>query len=268
MAKRRASWERLYDGIRVIRRPDSLYVRSATDAELDDVEKQLGSRLPHSYREFMKRFGSGGLQDWVRLNPITSQRNRGQWTVVNRTNTLRNYFPKHTQWHSNHQWLASLIYFASNGGGDEYAWDPAAVTSTRPHECRFYFLARHAEDQPVRAGDSFAEFIQWVDADIRSWRDPERLEEDGPGMYFSPSYLRAKKAPLKRDVKQWLAWNGGTVFALAKSIRDGGPTDVFPILGDALEEAGCTNADLLDSCRGGIPEIDGTWVLQVLLGKG
>src|SRR5688572_8198397 len=32
-------------------------------------------------------------------------------------------------------------------------------------------------------------------------------------------------------------------------------------------EAGCSNADLLDSCRTGDPDIDGKWVLQVLLGK-
>ena len=34
----------------------------------------------------------------------------------------------------------------------------------------------------------------------------------------------------------------------------------------ALQEAGCANADLLDSCRSGDPDIDGVWVLQVLLG--
>ncbi|WP_162271911.1 hypothetical protein [Gemmata sp. SH-PL17] len=44
--------------------------------------------------------------------------------------------------------------------------------------------------------------------------------------------------------------------------------EAFPILADALQEAGCTNADLLDSCRTGDPDIDGAWVLQVLLGKG
>ncbi len=40
-----------------------------------------------------------------------------------------------------------------------------------------------------------------------------------------------------------------------------------PILADALEEAGCTNTDLLDSCRTGDPDIDGVWVLRVLFGE-
>jgi hypothetical protein len=43
--------------------------------------------------------------------------------------------------------------------------------------------------------------------------------------------------------------------------------EAFPILADALQDAGCTNADLLDACRTGDPDIDGKWVLQVLLGK-
>jgi hypothetical protein len=54
---------------------------------------------------------------------------------------------------------------------------------------------------------------------------------------------------------------------LALSIRDHGRTDASPILADALQEAGCSNADLLDSCRTGDPDIDGAWVLQALLGK-
>jgi hypothetical protein len=163
--------------------------------------------------------------------------------------------------------LANLIYFASSGGGDNYAWDPSAITRSSPHECRFYFLPHEYEDQPVAVADSFWKFVEWADADIRSWSDSERFEEDEPGIAFSPRYLRGKKSPLKRDVKRWLAWNDGTVAKLANSIRAERRTDVFPILADALEEAGCTNADLLTSCRHGAPDIDGAWVLQVLLGK-
>jgi hypothetical protein len=68
-------------------------------------------------------------------------------------------------------------------------------------------------------------------------------------------------------VKLWLAWNNHAARDLALAIRDHGRTDAFPILADALQEAGCTNADLLDSCRTGDPDIDGVWVLRVLLGE-
>jgi hypothetical protein len=40
------------------------------------------------------------------------------------------------------------------------------------------------------------------------------------------------------------------------------------ILGDALEEAGCTNADLLTHLRGPGPHVRGCWAVDLLLGKG
>ena len=57
---------------------------------------------------------------------------------------------------------------------------------------------------------------------------------------------------------------GLVVSDLARSVRDG-RTEAFPVLADALEEAGCKHADLLDACRTGDPDIDGVWVLRVLL---
>ena len=268
MARRREPWERLFDGIRVERSPEGVYVPSVRDPDLDKLEGQFQSPLPHSYREFMKRFGPGELQGAVWIYPLVKHRKGGfPWTVAGRTTELWKFWPRYSDSKPNHEWLSTLIYFADFGGAAMFARDPVAATHTRPHECRFYCLHRHTEDQPVEVGDAFWMFVEWVDADIRSWRDPERLEEEGPGMYFAPMYLRAKKAPLNREVKRWLAWNDGTVAKLGRSIRDEGRPDVFPILADALEEAGCTNADLLTSCRQGIPDIDGSWVLQVLLGK-
>jgi hypothetical protein len=39
------------------------------------------------------------------------------------------------------------------------------------------------------------------------------------------------------------------------------------ILTDALEEAGCTNADILDHCRAPGPHVRGCWVVDLILGK-
>jgi hypothetical protein len=47
----------------------------------------------------------------------------------------------------------------------------------------------------------------------------------------------------------WLTWNGGTVRALAQRIRDTNDDALFPILADALEDAGCAEAELLARCR-------------------
>jgi hypothetical protein len=62
----------------------------------------------------------------------------------------------------------------------------------------------------------------------------------------------------------WLTWNGGTVAHLARSIYDEGAFDRMPVLADALEEAGCTDAEILIHCRGG-PHVRGCWLVDALL---
>jgi hypothetical protein len=65
----------------------------------------------------------------------------------------------------------------------------------------------------------------------------------------------------------WAAWNDGTVVKLAQAIYDERAFDRLPILADALEEAGCTNADILDHCREPGLHVRGCWVVDLLLGK-
>jgi hypothetical protein len=65
----------------------------------------------------------------------------------------------------------------------------------------------------------------------------------------------------------WLAWNGSTVRHLAQAVYDGRAFDRLPVLADALEDAGCTDAVLLAHCRWPGPHVRGCWVLDLLLGK-
>lgn len=65
----------------------------------------------------------------------------------------------------------------------------------------------------------------------------------------------------------WLASNNGTVVKLAQAIYDERAFDRLPILADALEDAGCTNQDILAHCRGGGEHSRGCWVVDLLLGK-
>jgi hypothetical protein len=65
----------------------------------------------------------------------------------------------------------------------------------------------------------------------------------------------------------WLTWNHTTVAAIARHIYDERAFHEMPILADALEDAGCTNADLLEHCRGPGPHVRGCWAVDLLLGK-
>jgi hypothetical protein len=65
----------------------------------------------------------------------------------------------------------------------------------------------------------------------------------------------------------WLAWNDGTVRLITQAIYDEKAFDRIPILADALEEAGCNNADILNHCRSDTAHVRGCWVVDLLLGK-
>ena len=65
----------------------------------------------------------------------------------------------------------------------------------------------------------------------------------------------------------WLGWNGSAVSALAETVHEEGTYDLLPVLGDALEDAGCTDAAILDHLRGPGPHVRGCFVVDALLGK-
>jgi hypothetical protein len=62
------------------------------------------------------------------------------------------------------------------------------------------------------------------------------------------------------------SWRTPTVDSLATTIDAKSAFDRLPILGDALEEAGCMDAAVLEHCRGPGPHVRGCWVVDGLLG--
>ena len=55
--------------------------------------------------------------------------------------------------------------------------------------------------------------------------------------------------------------------AIARHIYDDRAFHDLPILADALEDAGCADAAILDHCRGPGPHVRGCWAVDLLLGK-
>jgi hypothetical protein len=58
------------------------------------------------------------------------------------------------------------------------------------------------------------------------------------------------------------------VVKLAAAIYAERAFDRLPVLADALEDAGCTDAEILGHCRAGGEHVRGCWVVDLVLGKG
>jgi hypothetical protein len=80
-----------------------------------------------------------------------------------------------------------------------------------------------------------------------------------------------RPAPLEPSV---VAWNDAIVVRLAQIAHDdrhlpAGRLDLtrLAVVTDALEEAGCKDADILGHLRGPGPHVRGCWAVDLLLGK-
>jgi hypothetical protein len=98
----------------------------------------------------------------------------------------------------------------------------------------------------------------------------QEVQEKGKGLSGMPArkhYLRDIFGSPSRLVMIDRHWLTPTVVALVQAIYSDRSFDRMPILADALEDAGCTNADILSHCRGPRPHVLGCWVMDLLLGK-
>lgn len=64
----------------------------------------------------------------------------------------------------------------------------------------------------------------------------------------------------------WLTWHDGLLVSMAQKMYNDRDFLDMPILADALEEAGCTDADILSHCRGPGPHVRGCWAVDLRLG--
>jgi hypothetical protein len=94
-----------------------------------------------------------------------------------------------------------------------------------------------------------------------------RLIRDIFGNPFRPLPPRKGKRAWQDIQRRWLTWQGGEVPKLAQAIYEERAFDRLPVLGDALEEAGCTDRPILDHCRGPGQHVRGCWVVDLMLGK-
>jgi hypothetical protein len=65
----------------------------------------------------------------------------------------------------------------------------------------------------------------------------------------------------------WLKWNGGLVGRLAQGVYDEGRFVELPVVGLALEQAGCDVPEALDHCQQQGGHVKGCWVVDLLTGR-
>jgi hypothetical protein len=161
--------------------------------------------------------------------------------------------------------------FADDFGGGAYAFHAGEVTRKSPLEYGVYECERLMPWQKMQV-ESFTEFILHVDQVARKLREesgevlPPHLSDAIRFEAFTPFCVR-RRPFTQRQVNAWLAANTKAAKTVAQTIREENRPDLFPILADALEDAGCTSEHVLRACRDGNPQADGDWVLAVLLGR-
>jgi hypothetical protein len=138
------------------------------------------------------------------------------------------------------------IYFAARAAS--YAAHPTAAEAARCAARTLYLAVVGV------AGDLVTGMAarQAASAAVRHYRI--RLIHDVFGNPFRP--VKLDPAWLTRQVKR-----------LAQAIYDDHRFEDMPVLGDALEEAGCTDEDLLNHCRQPGEHVRGCWVVDLVLGK-
>jgi hypothetical protein len=103
------------------------------------------------------------------------------------------------------------------------------------------------------AAEALAKVIPWEEARRRQ----RALLED----------IGGKRSRSLTIAPSWLTWNDCCILNMARTAYDERAFSSLPILADALEDAGCDNADILNHCRNGAEHVRGCWVVDLLLGK-
>lgn len=64
-----------------------------------------------------------------------------------------------------------------------------------------------------------------------------------------------------------LTWQDSLIVSMARQMYESRDFRDMPVLADALEEAGCTDQNILDHCRQPGEHVRGCWVVDMFLGK-
>lgn len=147
-------------------------------------------------------------------------------------------------------------------------------------------LLRAGVDEPPDLGEGLSHVLSWRayetrDADLvddRKWplwvrlltslaRDPVPGRDQSSATAFHLALFRDVVRNPCKPVAFDPAWRTSTAVAVAQGMYESRDFSAMPILGDALQDAGCDNDDILNHCRQPGPHVRGCWVVDLVLGK-
>jgi hypothetical protein len=118
---------------------------------------------------------------------------------------------------------------------------------------------------------------KWIVLGVSASSVATRTSEIVAGLSGKGNVAAAVQAELLRDLfnpfgpraaeSAWLTANGGAAVKVAEAVYEERAFDRLPILGDALEDAGCDSRRVLDHCRAAGQHLLGCWVVDLVLGK-
>lgn len=114
--------------------------------------------------------------------------------------------------------------------------------------------AIHAACEALQEAESRVTDVDFDDTDTDEEAAQRELMRDIFGNPFRPVTFSAE-------------WRTETAVALARQMYESREFGAMPILADALQDAGCDDADILNHCRGDGPHVRGCWVVDLVLGK-
>lgn len=130
--------------------------------------------------------------------------------------------------------------------------EPPEMAAAAGHACER--AASALADANVYVGSPYVAFAEGPDTQEQAYQ--AALVRD----IFGPlPFRRVAFAP---------AWRTPAAVALSRSMYEGQRFENLPLLGDALEEAGCADPDVLNHCRRSGVHVKGCWVLDLVLDPG
>jgi hypothetical protein len=116
-------------------------------------------------------------------------------------------------------------------------------------------------DDAFRAAVDASRHAAWATPD-----SPRQQELEGQAAVLR-DLVTNPFSPRPEVRSEWLRWRAGYVPQLARGICDDRVFQWVPVLADALEDAGCSDAELLGHLRAPGPHVRGCWALDLILSR-